>query len=99
MRKPDSDKGKALLEESKDAKAKLHILPLDVTKSASIKECTEKVFKTCGRIDILINNAGYACIGPLEALSMDKIKAQFNTNVFGVFELTKAVLPGMRERG
>ena len=50
------------------------------------------------RIDVVVNNAGYSLIGALEDLSMDEIKAQFETNLFGTIRVTKAVLPIMREQ-
>ena len=49
-----------------------------------------------GQIDVLLNNAGYGAYGPLEAFSTDRIRRQFDTNVIGLLEVTKAVLPHMR---
>lgn len=69
---------------------------LDVTDSASIEGAVAAALERFGTIDVLLNNAGYGAYGPLEAFSMDDIKRQFDTNVIGLLETTKAVLPHMR---
>ena len=71
---------------------------LDVTDSASIQQAVEAGIERFGRIDVLLNNAGYGAYGPLEAFPMENIRRQFDTNVIGLLETTKAVLPHMRER-
>lgn len=72
---------------------------LDVTDSASIQAAVAEGIKAFGKIDALLNNAGYGAYGPLEAFPMDRIKRQFDTNVIGLIETTKAVLPHMRANG
>ncbi|MCP9480378.1 SDR family oxidoreductase [Shimia sp. CNT1-13L.2] len=72
---------------------------LDVTDSASIEAAVTEGIKAFGKIDVLLNNAGYGAYGPLEAFPMDRIKRQFDTNVIGLIETTKAVLPHMRANG
>lgn len=72
---------------------------LDVTDSASIAEAVRAGTDRFGQIDVLMNNAGFAVYGPLEATPIDTIRRQFETNVFGVLETIKAVLPQMRARG
>lgn len=72
------------------------VTPLDVTDGASIKSAVAAGIGRFGRIDVLLNNAGYGAYGPLEAFSTDRIRRQFDTNVIGLLEVTKAVLPHMR---
>lgn len=69
---------------------------LDVTDSASIATAVNDGIARFGRIDTLLNNAGYGAYGPLEAFSIDRIRRQFDTNVIGLLEVTKAILPHMR---
>ncbi|NVK13895.1 MAG: SDR family oxidoreductase [Rhodobacteraceae bacterium] len=69
---------------------------LDVTDGASIREAIAQGIARFGKIDVLLNNAGYGAYGALEAFSMDRIRRQFDTNVIGLMEVTKAVLPHMR---
>ena len=71
---------------------------LDVTDAASIEAALEAAQAKFGHIDVLLNNAGYGTIGPLEAFSMDRIERQFNTNVIGLIATTKAVIPHFRAR-
>ena len=77
----------------------VHIQQLDVTDDVSVKNAIESISSgTGGRIDVLVNNAGYGLNGAFEDLSMDEIKAQYETNVFGLIRTTQAVLPVMRSR-
>jgi NAD(P)-dependent dehydrogenase (short-subunit alcohol dehydrogenase family) len=69
---------------------------LDVTDSASIDVAVAAGLDRFGRIDVLLNNAGYGAYGPLELFPMEKIERQFDTNVIGLLAVTKAVLPHMR---
>jgi NAD(P)-dependent dehydrogenase (short-subunit alcohol dehydrogenase family) len=69
---------------------------LDVTGGASIAAAVGAGIARFGRIDALLNNAGYGAYGPLEAFSTERIRRQFDTNVIGLLEVTKAVLPHMR---
>jgi len=69
---------------------------LDVQDSASIAEAVTAGIKTFGRIDVLLNNAGYGAYGLLEATPMEKIERQFGVNVLGLLETTKVVLPHFR---
>ena len=77
----------------------LHIKQLDVTDDASVKNAVQAISsETGGRIDVLVNNAGYGLNGAFEDLSMDEIKAQYETNFFGLIRVTQAVLPTMRRQ-
>lgn len=73
-------------------------LPLDVTKSDTIQAAIDRAISEFGTIDVLINNAGYALIGAFEACDMADIRGQFETNVFGLMEVTRAILPHFRLR-
>ena len=76
----------------------IRVKQLDVTDDASVKNAIQTILSETGRIDVLINNAGYGLNGAFEDLAMDEIKAQYETNVFGLIRTTQAVLPIMRRR-
>jgi NAD(P)-dependent dehydrogenase (short-subunit alcohol dehydrogenase family) len=76
----------------------VHINQLDVTNDASVKNAVQAILSETGRIDVLVNNAGYGLNGAFEDLAMDEIKAQYETNVFGLIRTTQAVLPTMRRQ-
>ncbi|WP_336069775.1 SDR family oxidoreductase [Nitratireductor rhodophyticola] len=87
MRRPD--------ESALPASDRLRILPLDVTQRESI----HRAVAAAGPIDALVNNAGIGWMGPLEGTPEDAIREIFETNTFGTMEMTRAVLPQLRERG
>ncbi|MGL4610701.1 MAG: oxidoreductase [Trueperaceae bacterium] len=72
------------------------ILELDVTNDASMQAAVNDIIRKSGRIDVLINNAGYGSYGALEDVPMEEAKRQFEVNVFGLARLTQLVLPYMR---
>jgi NAD(P)-dependent dehydrogenase (short-subunit alcohol dehydrogenase family) len=74
------------------------MLPLDVRADESARACVEAVVNRTGRLDVLINNAGYELAGALEELSSEEAQAQFETNFFGVLRMVDAVLPLMRRQ-
>jgi NAD(P)-dependent dehydrogenase (short-subunit alcohol dehydrogenase family) len=77
----------------------LHVKQLDVTDDISVKNAVQAISsETGGRVDALINNAGYGLNGAFEDLSMDEIKAQYETNFFGLIRVTQALLPTMRRQ-
>ncbi|WP_028563789.1 oxidoreductase [Paenibacillus pinihumi] len=75
----------------------IHTLRLDVTDDSSMTQAIEQIIKEQGRIDILINNAGYGSYGALEDVPISEAKYQFEVNVFGLAKLTQLVLPYMRK--
>lgn len=79
-------------------KAGAHIMKIDVTDETSIVDGVKKIVDEQGRIDVLINNAGYAVYGPVEDVSMEDARRQFDVNIFGLARLTQLVLPHMREQ-
>ena len=76
----------------------IRIAQLDVTEDRSINDAVHSIISDVGKIDVLVNNAGYGLNGAFEDLAMEEIKAQFETNLFGVIRVTQAVLPIMREQ-
>jgi NAD(P)-dependent dehydrogenase (short-subunit alcohol dehydrogenase family) len=76
----------------------LTMVALDVRSDASVAACVNAVSSQAGRVDVLVNNAGYELGGALEEHSIEDAKAQFETNFFGVVRMTKAVLPLMRRQ-
>ncbi len=73
-------------------------LPVDVTDTASIRQAVASVLAEAGRVDALVNNAGYGQYGAAEDVTAEEWRRQFDVNLFGAVEATRAVLPAMRER-
>jgi NAD(P)-dependent dehydrogenase (short-subunit alcohol dehydrogenase family) len=76
-----------------------HVLAMDVTNDASLVAGVDEVIGKEGRIDVLINNAGYGCYGAIEDVPLAEARRQFEVNVFGLARLTQLVLPHMRAQG
>jgi NAD(P)-dependent dehydrogenase (short-subunit alcohol dehydrogenase family) len=76
----------------------IHVVQLNVTEERSINDAIHSIKSDVGRIDVLVNNAGYGLNGAFEDLAMEEIKAQYETNLFGVIRVTQAVLPIMRKQ-
>jgi len=79
-------------------KLPLKIVQLDVTDDGSVKNAMQSIIAEASRIDVLVNNAGYPLNGAFEDLAMEEIKAQYETNLFGVIRVTQAALPLMRKQ-
>jgi NAD(P)-dependent dehydrogenase (short-subunit alcohol dehydrogenase family) len=80
-----------------EAREGVELLPLDVCSDASVQSCVERLLREVGRIDVLVNNAGYLLSGAIEEATLEEARAQLETNFFGVVRMVKAVLPGMRQ--
>lgn len=89
MRSPDK-------EEELNQLDNVLVTRLDVTDEISIAKAVENGISRFGKIDVLLNNAGYGAYGPLEAFPMERIRRQFDTNVIGLLATTKALLPHFR---
>jgi NAD(P)-dependent dehydrogenase (short-subunit alcohol dehydrogenase family) len=92
------EKSKNITEIAKKEKLPLQVVQLDVNNDGSVKDAIVKILKADQRIDVLINNAGYGLFGSVEDTSIEEIKAQFETNFFGVVRVTQQVLPLMRRQ-
>ena len=75
------------------------LLPLDVTDEDSMISAVDEVERREGAVGVLVNNAGYSQSGAVEAVPMEKVRRQFETNVFGLARMCQLVLPGMRRQG
>ncbi|PZO43761.1 MAG: short-chain dehydrogenase/reductase [Pseudanabaena frigida] len=95
MRSPDREISKANGLANLD---RVILLKLDVTDPSTIAEAVTETITRFGAIDVLVNNAGYGMLGAFEASTSEQIQRQFNTNVFGLMETTRAILPHFRER-
>lgn len=86
-----------LLEKAKEKGVQIHIVPLDVTQTHSIQQAVKSVIEKEGKIDVLVNNAGFGLLATLEEGSDEEMFKQFDVNVFGLIKTTREVLPFMRE--
>ena len=91
-------KAKAMRNISDKGELPIRVVELDVNSDKSVEDAINRINDESKRIDVLVNNAGYSLLGALEDLSMDEIKAQFETNLFGAIRVMKAVLPIMRKQ-
>lgn len=76
----------------------VHTLKLDVTDEDSMTACVEQVLEDRGRIDVLVNNAGYGSYGAIEDVPLEEARRQFEVNIFGLARMTQLVLPAMRRQ-
>jgi NAD(P)-dependent dehydrogenase (short-subunit alcohol dehydrogenase family) len=91
-------KSKTITELASAENLPLQVVQLDVNDKKSVKEAITKIVTEKERIDVLVNNAGYGLFGSLEDVSIEELKAQFETNFFGVIRVTQLVLPIMRKQ-
>jgi short-subunit dehydrogenase len=93
------DKLNAVAQEISDAGGTASVHVCDIREEEVVSPTISDILKTHGRIDALVNNAGFGEVGPLETLPLDRARAIFEVNVFGLMGLTQQLLPAMRERG
>jgi NAD(P)-dependent dehydrogenase (short-subunit alcohol dehydrogenase family) len=89
---------KAITEMASTDNLPLQVVQLDVNDDRSVTDAMDKIVTEKERIDTLVNNAGYGLFGSLEDVSIEEIKAQFETNFFGVVRVTQEVIPVMRKQ-
>ena len=99
MRKLEGEGSKQITNITKNENLPLQVIQLDVNDDKSVNDAINAVIKEKDRIDVVVNNAGYDLMGALEETSMDEIKAQFETNIFGPLRVMQAVIPMMRKQG
>ena len=99
MRNLDKSSDLKKIAEKEDLGSNMRFVQLDVTSDNSVKNAIQTIMAEAGRIDVLVNNAGYGLTGAFEDLSIEEIKSQYETNVFGLIRVTQAVLPIMRKQG
>jgi NAD(P)-dependent dehydrogenase (short-subunit alcohol dehydrogenase family) len=92
------EKSKNITEIANTENLPLTVVQLDVNDDRFVKDAIGKIVAENRRIDILVNNAGYGLFSPIEEVTLDQIKEQFETNFFGVVRVTKEVLPIMRKQ-
>ncbi|WP_375766257.1 SDR family oxidoreductase [Archangium gephyra] len=92
------EKAERLRTRAAEEGVKLDIRALDVESDESVRQCVEGVLRTHGRIDVLVNNAGSGFFGSLEQTPAEALRRTMEVNFFGVWRVTQAVFPAMRER-
>ena len=92
-------KAQKILEVTKKEKLNIEIIELDIDDEKSIKLAFEKIFSKKQRIDVLVNNAGWALFGSLEDVPIKDFRLQFETNFFGIINIIQRVAPIMRKQG
>jgi NAD(P)-dependent dehydrogenase (short-subunit alcohol dehydrogenase family) len=92
------EKSKNITEIANRKNLPLQVAQLDVNDDKSVKDAINKIIAEDGRIDVLVNNAGYGLFSPIEDVTLGQVKEQFETNFFGVVRLTKEMLPIMRKQ-
>jgi NAD(P)-dependent dehydrogenase (short-subunit alcohol dehydrogenase family) len=92
------DKSSIVKAAAEKEKLPIKVVRLDVTDDQSVNNAIQTIVSETGRIDVLVNNAGYGLVGAFEDLSINEIKNLYETNVFGLMRVTQAVLPTMRKQ-
>ena len=98
MRKLEEESEQTITNISKSENLPLQVIQLDVNNDKSVIDAINRIVEEKKRIDVVINNAGYALVGPLEQTSMHEIREQFETNFFGAVRVMQQVIPIMRKQ-
>lgn len=98
MRKLEEEKYKPLTDAAKSENLQLQVMELNINNDKSVTNAIDTIIDQRKRIDVLVNNAGYALGGALEDTSMNEVKAQFETNFFGAVRVMQAVISVMRKQ-
>src|SRR5919112_1742501 len=98
MRNLEGDSEEKVTNISKSENLPLQVIKLDVNNDKSVIDAIDRIIQEKKRIDVTINNAGYALVGAFEETSKDDIIAQFETNFFGAIRVMQAVIPIMRKQ-
>lgn len=98
VRNPKSEGAIKLKQRADDEKLDLHVVRIDITRDVSVTSGIAEVVKRAGKIDVLVNNAGFAFLGAVEDFTIDEVIEQYNTNIFGYLRMIKAVAPLMRRQ-
>ena len=95
----DIDSGaKELIDIAKNESLSIEVIKIDVTNDKEIKSAIEKINNRYGRIDLLINNAGFGYLGPVEDFEIEEVQSLYDVNIFGMLRMVTAVLPVMRKQ-
>lgn len=94
----DIQKSESLNSVAEKEPLSIKIVQLDVTNDNSINTAIKTIYDESGKIDVLVNNAGYGSVGAFEDIPMEEIKSLYETNFYGLIRVTKAVLPIMRKQ-
>jgi NAD(P)-dependent dehydrogenase (short-subunit alcohol dehydrogenase family) len=94
----DLKKSKNIAEIANAENLPLEVLQLDVKDDTSVKGAVGKIIAESSRIDVLVNNAGYGLFSPLEDVTLDQVREQFETNFFGAIRVMREVIPTMRRQ-
>ncbi|MCY1043220.1 SDR family oxidoreductase [Corallococcus sp. bb12-1] len=95
----DSTRAEALKARAASEGVRLHVRTLDVSSDASVQACVKDVLQAHGRIDVLVNNAGAGYLATMEQTTEEALRRTMEVNFFGVWRVTQAVFPAMREQG
>ncbi|MFW6358248.1 MAG: SDR family oxidoreductase [Chroococcales cyanobacterium] len=94
-----SDKLEQVATQCRKAGAEVLVVPMDMADTEEVKALAQQALDTFGRVDVLVNNAGYGQMGPIELVTPEEAKRQFAVNYHGALTLIQSLIPGMREQG